>query len=324
LDLDSVVSGGILCFQNGESMIRKCSAIGIILLFVGTCIIPAIAQDTEKTLPLSIGNTIYVDDDNTEGPWDGSIEHPFQFITDGIGAANPGDTVYVFMGTYHRGFIEIEKPITLEGENKYLTKIDFGANYHGLIIRSDSVQIKNFSIYRSSSNIYGGVAIDIQKTDNNIISNNIIGSELKNIPTGIECYQTSDNFFHNNIIKNVDTGIDCRQNGNYFIFNNNISAKIGVYLSESSHSKVFNNTFSCSQDIGLYNSYYCVIKNNNFLGGNLYYSSGRFFPRNLFMRNYWAGPYEIPKIIHCTIPFGGETITWFDFDFLPRKSPINL
>jgi parallel beta-helix repeat protein len=300
-------------------------------LFVGTCIIPTIAQDTEKKLPLSIGNTIYVDDDNTEGPWDGSIEHPFQFITDGITAANPGDTVYVLMGMYYGEYIKIDKPITLEGENKYLTKIDFGSHLYGLRISSDSVQINNISIYRSSSNIYGGVAIDIQKTDNNIISNNIIGSELKNIPTGIECYQTSDNFFYNNIIKNVDTGIDCRQNGNYFIFNNNISAKIGVYLSESSHSKVFSNTFSCSQDIGLYDSYYCVIKNNNFLGGNLYYVSIGFLTRNLFIRNYWAGPYEIPKIIHCSIfipslgiPGEGTTIPWFDFDFLPRKSPINL
>jgi len=310
-------------------MKSKWLAVGIILLFVGTCISPAIAQNIDKPQSSSRGNTIYVDDDNTEGPWDGSIEHPFQFITDGITAANPGDTVYVFMGTYHRGFIEIEKPITLEGENKYLTKIDFGANYHGLIIRSDSVQIKNFSIYRSSSNIYGGVAIAIQKTDNNIISNNIIGSELKNIPTGIECYQTSDNFFYNNIIKNVDTGIDCRQNGNYFIFRNIIHAKIGVYLSESSHSKVFSNTFSCSQDIGLYDSYYCVIKNNNFLGGNLSYVSIGFLTRNLFIRNYWAGPYEIPKIIHCSIfipsmgiPGEGTTIPWFDFDFLPRKSLI--
>ncbi len=311
-------------------MKRKWLAIGIILLFVGVTIAPAIAQDTEKSQSTSRGNTIYVDDDNTEGPWDGSIEHPFQFITDGIKEANPGDTVYVFMGTYHGEYIKIDKPITLEGENKYLTKIDFGSDYYGLRISSDSVQINNFSIYRSSSNIYGGVAIEIQKTDHNIISNNIIGSELKNIPTGIECYQTSDNFFHNNIIKNVDTGIDCMVDSYSFIFRNTISAKIGVYLSESSRSKVFNNTFSCSQDIGLYDSYYNVIKNNNFLGGDLYYLSIGFFTRNLFMRNYWAGPYEIPKIIHCTIflpspggPGGGVTIPWFDFDFLPRKSPIN-
>jgi len=30
------------------------------------------------------GDTIYVDDDNTEGPWDGSIDYPYQFIQDPI------------------------------------------------------------------------------------------------------------------------------------------------------------------------------------------------------------------------------------------------
>jgi hypothetical protein len=48
LDLDSVVSGGILCFQNGESMIRKWLAIGIILLFLGVTIAPTINFNTVK------------------------------------------------------------------------------------------------------------------------------------------------------------------------------------------------------------------------------------------------------------------------------------
>jgi len=33
------------------------------------------------------GTTIYVDDDNTSGPWDGTIEHPYQYIEDGVDAA---------------------------------------------------------------------------------------------------------------------------------------------------------------------------------------------------------------------------------------------
>jgi hypothetical protein len=41
-------------------MKKKCLAVGIILLFVGTCIIPGIAQDTEKTLPTSRGTWLYV------------------------------------------------------------------------------------------------------------------------------------------------------------------------------------------------------------------------------------------------------------------------
>jgi len=39
-----------------KPLIVKWLAVEIILLFVGTCIIPGIAQDTEKPLPTSRGN----------------------------------------------------------------------------------------------------------------------------------------------------------------------------------------------------------------------------------------------------------------------------
>ncbi len=42
---------------------------------------------------------IYVDDDNTSGPWDGTVEHPYQYIQDGIDNAVAGDTILVLAGT---------------------------------------------------------------------------------------------------------------------------------------------------------------------------------------------------------------------------------
>jgi len=41
-------------------LIGKGLAVGIILLFVGTCIIPSTAQDTGKPLPISRGDWLYV------------------------------------------------------------------------------------------------------------------------------------------------------------------------------------------------------------------------------------------------------------------------
>jgi hypothetical protein len=41
-------------------MKRKCLAIGIILLFVGTCIIPAIAQNTEKPQHVATGSAFQI------------------------------------------------------------------------------------------------------------------------------------------------------------------------------------------------------------------------------------------------------------------------
>jgi hypothetical protein len=45
------------------------------------------------------GNTIYVDDDNTEGPWDRSIVYPYQNVEDAVDVATNGITIFVFNGT---------------------------------------------------------------------------------------------------------------------------------------------------------------------------------------------------------------------------------
>ena len=51
-------------------------------------------------LSFSIANskniTIYVDDDNKGGPWDGSIEHPLQYIQDAIDVSSCDDVIVVF------------------------------------------------------------------------------------------------------------------------------------------------------------------------------------------------------------------------------------
>ena len=69
-------------------MKRKCLAVGIILLFVGTCIIPAIAQESEKpSQSTSRGNWLYVG---------GSGPGNYSKIQDAINASSNGDTVFVY------------------------------------------------------------------------------------------------------------------------------------------------------------------------------------------------------------------------------------
>ncbi len=90
-------------------------------------------------------NAIYVDDSNTEGPWDGSIQYPYRTIQDGIQAADDGDTVYVFNGTYTEN-INIDKSLSLIGENKHNTIIDGHQEGCSINLVSENAAIKKFTI----------------------------------------------------------------------------------------------------------------------------------------------------------------------------------
>ena len=79
----------------------------------------------------NLGNILYVDDDNTNGPWDGTINHPYQYIQDAIQAAQSHDHIYVFNGSYHE-HLHITKTLTLEGESNQHTIID--GNYISNVI----------------------------------------------------------------------------------------------------------------------------------------------------------------------------------------------
>jgi len=70
-----------------------------------------------KTLLLSIAlificytvnaNIIYVDDSNTSGIENGTLQYPYNTVTEGIDAANAGDTVYIFAGIYPETTVQV-------------------------------------------------------------------------------------------------------------------------------------------------------------------------------------------------------------------------
>ena len=120
-------------------------AIGLLLLSS----ITFIPVSSEEPMIIAMGTTYYVDDDNTEGPWDGTIAHQYRYIEGAIDAAVDGDTVYVYSGTYYNGIsIFIDKRINLIGEDRDEVIIDGGGNFPtGIVVKNvENVYISNFTL----------------------------------------------------------------------------------------------------------------------------------------------------------------------------------
>jgi nitrous oxidase accessory protein len=195
-------------------MKRKWLAIGIILLFVGTCIVPAIAQNTEKPLPTSRGNWLYVG---------GSGPGNFTKIQDAIDNVSSEDTIFVFNGTYSENVI-INKTINLIGENKNTTIIDGGKIDYPLWIKTSFVDVSGFTVSNGSTGeLQSGVLViekEFWQLDDPPMITDIHISDciIKNNRCGIRLYSTH------------------KTNVSSCLINNNSAH--GVYVVASSHINI--------------------------------------------------------------------------------------
>lgn len=251
-------------------MKRKWVVIGIILLFMGTWITSAIAQTTEISLPSLNGRTIYVDDDNTVGPWDGTMEHPYQHIQDGVDASVDTDFVFVFSGLYFEN-VCVNKSINLTGENREITIIDADFNGSGIRLQNSSgISINGFTVQHSGTAPFDNAGINLEYMHNMIYLNNtmIFHNILKENWNGIIISAVYNSRFYDNIIEenyyNGFYGINSlcnsllsnniiRNNGNYGIhlqicdsneINNNIienNIALNIRLDECFENIIINN-----------------------------------------------------------------------------------
>ena len=209
---------------------------------------------------------IYVDDDNTVGPWDGSIEYPYQTIQDGIDHAADGDTVMVLAGYYLENLIA-GKQIKLHGQEVAITTIDGGGIGYAVYVTADGVTIENFTVtgaagiaaieLRSNYNTIqgnrltenddvGSAAIDLSGSSNNTIAENVIESTYREGGIWINSYS-----YYNTISRNLFRDNDFyavviwgRSTYNTIDENVFIGNHGSIWIMEAAHNSVLDNVIA--------------------------------------------------------------------------------
>jgi len=278
----------------------------------------SILNDLNKKLEPSYnfdGKTLYVDDDNTAGPWNGTQEFPYQKIQNAIDNASQNDTIYVFNGTYNESIV-LDKTLRLMGENKNNTIINAGEiiTVNATIdIDAETAEICGFTI---KNTLNGGSGISTGE-DNCIIHDNIItqvgtglllgfcdycyvyeNTIIDNNVSGILLMECCDTHISRNLIENNNIGIwtiggmiGSKNKNNDFVLNrvkNNSVCGIGSFTGEENNyflNDIENNGYfgvsiqDSKESIMIFNK----IENNGNSPGELIEEDG--LPGGIFIKN---------------------------------------
>jgi len=219
---------------------KRILAVGVILLFVGVTIAPAIAQNTEKS-QTSRGNWLYV---GGNGPGN------FSTIQDAIDHAYNGDTIFVYDGTYNEQ-LTIDKQINLIGEERETTVINGNYAYDTDIIyvTADQVLIQGFTIQHAD--IYSYCLVFVDCTHHTISDCHF----FENKRQAIMLLRSSDNTISHCTITECKTGI---------VINN-----------EFSDNNIISDCYIATENQGLgVGSSYNIVSNCTLLGGGMDLTDG--------------------------------------------------
>ncbi len=266
---------------------KRLLAIGIIFLFIGSISSSTGLNVREQSNTTSNDKTLYVG---------GSGPGNYTKIQDAIDNASDGDTVFVYddSSPYYEN-LEVDKSITLKGENKETTVINGSDSEIVVNISVDGVILSGFMVQNFENNLSAESSLISIQSKYNVISENIISGNTSygiylyhseyntisgNIITsagdrwfdGIVLFEEENNNISRNIIKNCMTAIfiiwyssNNSICGNTII-NNEWGIQTGFYSINDTIS--LNNISYNSAGIGLVNCFNCKVTKNNFIGNN--------------------------------------------------------
>ncbi|MEE9224487.1 MAG: NosD domain-containing protein, partial [Thermoplasmata archaeon] len=163
----------------------------------GTCRVKAeykaIYFNWTGTLNVTKGGMITVDDD---------LPADYKTIQEAIDAANPGDTIFVYAGTYPEHVI-VNKTVTLKGEDEEKVIVTGGGTGKVFSVTANGVSIFHFTIRDAK------YAVHAYMTDRLVMDYNIV----TNYTTGLYFYKTTDSWVTYNDISYGEYGIEA-----YFVY----------------------------------------------------------------------------------------------------------
>ena len=190
-----------------------------------------------------------VDDDGVECP-----DANFTSIQAAINAASPGDTIFVYNGTYNEHPLVVKDDLTIVGENKNNTIIDGSGSGAVLRVYAKNVAVRGFRVqnsgwgwaYDMGSGIFVGHWHLKARSCN--ISDNIISNSRYGISVGWSKYHT----IKGNTISNTQHGISFNNGPDNTVVGNTISngvqfgsnLPLGIAIWYSDHNTIKGNTIS--------------------------------------------------------------------------------
>jgi parallel beta-helix repeat protein len=299
---------------------------------------------------------IYVDDDNINGPWDGTQQHPYDKIQDAVVNAVDYDTIIIYPGCYNEN-IQVSTPIHLIGLDKETTIISANTSSDFLILESvnfsrienitfscfindrfDIIKMVNCShctIYNIDiiSQTLQDRAIVVNGSFNTIEHVTIKGDYL----SGIALFYGAYNTIKNNTIESCNSGIYLLRSHENTVASNKINNCINsIYIEEGNHNRITRNVMNNNRN-GVFCSYASRnrIECNDFLENDEHAKFTKLFKKgflipNTWLNNYWDGHNiflmkPIPGLMY--IPNQnviGLFLPWFEFDWQPHPQPQTL